>query len=93
MSKLFPDKQTFVDLKDGNQYSLTKVTINDATTNNVEMDGVEDAAFLHDDKTTVDPAFYLTAAGGVHIDGATVGSKYTIVARHGNTINYTKAGS
>jgi len=89
MAELFPSKQTFVDLRDGTQVLVTEVTTINATTDHVKLPNAVDASFLHTDKTTSDPTFYLSSAGAqLNIDGATAGTEYLITSRHEGGMNY-----
>lgn len=91
MAKLFPDKQHFVDLRDGEQVTVTKVTIVNATSDYVVIPTAKDAQILQADRTTADPTFYLSGRGTVfNIDGATVGTQYIVVANHGSMVNFDK---
>lgn len=92
MAKLFPSGQQYVDLRDGELYMITKVTIV-SSADHVELHNAADAALLQADRTTSDPTFYLTGGGStsknrqINIDGATVGSVQIIASRHLSGIN------
>ena len=89
MAQLFPSKQDFVDRRDGDTIGITNVTIVSATSDHLNIANVADAAFLHEDKTTADPTFYITGGNDqIAIDGATAGTDYIIVTRHRGQINF-----
>lgn len=91
MAKLFPDKQTFVDLRDGDQVVVTKVTIVSSTSDFVSLPTAQDAAILNTTRTASDPTFYLTGRNTVfNIDGGTVGDEHLIVSRHSGVLNFDK---
>lgn len=89
MSKLFPTKQEWVDIKDGDIYGITKVKIATSTSDHVVLPNVADAALLQNDANTANPTFYLTQGKDTfNIDGATVGSTQVIVSKHRGRINF-----
>jgi hypothetical protein len=91
MSKLFPSKQTVVDHANGMTVILSDVKILTATSDHIELPNAADAGFLHASRETSDPSFYLTTSGNaLAIDGATVGTEYTIVSRHDGQINFAR---
>ena len=91
MAKLFPSKQTVVDHSNGMTVILTDVKILGSTSDHVELPNAVDAGFLHGSRVTSDPTFYLTTSGNqIAIDGATVGTEYTVVSRHDGQINFAR---
>lgn len=91
MAKLFPSKQTVVDHADGVTVILSNVKILGSTSDHLELPNASDAGFLHAARGTSDPSFYLTTSGNqIAIDGATVGTEYTVVSRHDGQINFAR---
>ena len=88
MAKLFPSRQSVVDHAGNTTIIVTSVKTLTSTSDHVELPNAVDAGFLHTSRETADPTFYLTTSGNqLAIDGATVGTAYTIVSRHEGTIN------
>ena len=91
MAKLFPSKQTVVDHSNGMTIILSDVKVLGATSDHLELPNACDAGFLHSARGTSDPTFYLTTNGNaLAIDGATVGTEYTVVSRHDGQINFAR---
>ena len=91
MAKLFPSKQTVVDHIGNTTVIISDVKITSATSDHLELPNAVDAGFLHADRGTADPTFYLTTQGNQFaIDGATVGTAYTIVSRHDGQLNFAR---
>ena len=89
MAKMFPTKETFVDLRDGTRILISKVKILTTTSDHVDLPNAVDAQILQTARTTSDPTFYLTTKGNqIAIDGATVGAEYVIVSRHEGQLNF-----
>ncbi len=89
MAKLFPSKQTFVDLRDGNQVLITNVKILTTGSDHVELPNAVDAQVLQAAAATSDPSFYLTTNGEqLAIDGATVGTDYIVASKHVGGVNF-----
>ena len=94
MAKLFPSKQTVVDHVGKTTIIISDVKIVNATSDHLELPNAVDAGFLHADTATSDPTFYLTGGGASFaIDGATVGTSYTVVSRHEGTSNVQRGGN
>jgi hypothetical protein len=90
MAKLFPSRQTVVDHEGTTTVIVTNVKTLTAT-DHIELPNAVDAGFLHTARGTSDPTFYLTTAGNQFaIDGATVGTKYTVVSRHEGQLNFAR---
>ncbi len=96
--KLFPTKETFVDLRDETQVLISTVKIKSSTSDHVELPNAVDAKLISASSSTTDPSFYLfdaTRSGGSYaqggtalaIDGATVGTEYIVVSSHAGGIN------
>ncbi len=83
MAKLFPSRQTFVDLRDDTQVLLSTVKILSSTSDHLELPNAIDVAVLTASGAT-DPSFYLVHPDGatVAIDGATVGTEYIVASVH-----------
>lgn len=68
-----------------------RVTINNATTNHLQtMGNLTHADVWPANRTDSVPTFYIGGAGdtdAVNIDGATIGTKYTVVTRHVSNVN------
>ena len=95
MSRLFPQKQQFVDLRDGDIVQICKVILIDQGSGEFDffaLDGASDVALLQTSRTTADPTFYLTQ-GVLNIEGGTAGAEHLVVSRHGNQINFKAGGS
>ncbi len=91
MAKLFPSKQTVVDHSNGKTVILSDVKIINATSDHLELPNAVDAKFLHADRNTSDPTFYLTSSGNAFaIDGATVGTEFVVVSRHDGQLNFAR---
>ncbi len=91
MAKLFPSKQTVVDHLGTTTIIISDVKITSSTSDHLELPNAVDAGFLHADRTTSDPTFYLTTSGNAFaIDGATVGTLYTVVSRHDGQLNFAR---
>lgn len=91
MAKLFPSKQTVVDQLTGKTIIISDVKILTSTSDHLELPNAVDAGFLHAARGTADPTFYLTTQGNqLAIDGATVGTEYTVVSRHDGQINFAR---
>ena len=91
MAKLFPSKQTVVDHIGNTTIIISNVRITNATSDHLELPNAVDAGFLHAARGTADPTFYLTTSGNqIAIDGATVGTDYTVVSRHTGQINFSR---
>ncbi len=89
MSKLLPNKQQWVDLKDGDVVQVSKVTLIDQGSGEfdfVVLDGAEDVHILQTNRSTADPTFYYTQ-GVFNIEGGTAGDEHLVVSRHGG-INF-----
>ncbi len=84
MAKIYPDLQQFLDLRDGTQVGITKITILTTGSDHVELPPITDLAFLQADTATADPAFYLSGNNKtqVNIDSSTAGTKMTVVTSH-----------
>ncbi len=90
MAKLFPSKQTVVDHEGTTTIILSNVKTL-TSTDHLELPNAADAGFLHQDRTTSDPTFYLTSAGNQFaIDGATVGSEFLVASRHEGQLNFAR---
>ena len=88
MAKLFPSKQTVVDHLGTTTFIISDVTIVNSTSDHLELPNADDASILATAADVSDPTFYLTTSGNEFaIDGATIGTKYTVVSRHDNGIN------
>jgi hypothetical protein len=97
--KLFPSRETFVDLDDNTQVLMSTVKIKSSTSDHVELPNAVDAKILSAASSTTDPNFYLfdaTRTGGagyagggtaLAIDGATVGTEYIVVSSHAGGVN------
>ncbi len=91
MAKLFPSKQTVVDHVGGKTIIISDVKVLGSTSDHLELPNAVDAGFLHAARGTADPTFYLTTNGNqVAIDGATVGTEYTVVSRHDGQLNFAR---
>ena len=91
MAKLFPSRQTVVDHEGTTTVIISNVKILTATSDHLELPNAADAGFLHTSRGTADPTFYLTTSGNqLAIDGATVGTKYTVVSRHEGQLNFAR---
>lgn len=91
MAKLFPSKQTVVDQLVGKQIIISDVRVLTSTSDHLELPNAVDAGFLHAARGTSDPTFYLTTSGNqLAIDGATVGTEYTVVSRHEGQLNFAR---
>lgn len=91
MAKIFPSKETFVDLKDGTMIFVNKIKILTATTDYVGIPNATDVQLLQANRTTADPTFYLTKSGSqLNIDSATAGTEYVVVARTDGAVNRHK---
>jgi hypothetical protein len=89
MAKLFPSKQTFVDLGNGTQILVSPVKILTATSDHLQIPGASDVQILQNTYRGSDPTFYLTSdTNNVAIDGATVGTEYIVVSRHTGMVNH-----
>ncbi len=89
MAKLFPSKQQWVDQHNGTQVLVSKVKILTTGSDHLELPNAVDAALLQAARTTADPTFYLIQdRTQIAIDGATVGTEYTVVSSHTVGINY-----
>lgn len=87
MAKLFPSRQSVVDHQGNTTIIVTSVKTL-TSTDHIELPNAVDAGFLHTASTVSDPTFYLTTSGNqIAIDGATVGTSYTVVSRHEGTTN------
>jgi hypothetical protein len=94
MAKLFPSKQTVVDHANGMTVILSNVKILTATSDHLDLPNAVDAGFLLAARTDSDPSFYLTTSGNqLAIDGATVGTEYTVVSRHDGQINFARGAN
>jgi len=94
MAKLFPSRQTVVDHEGSTTVIITNVKTLNATSDHVELPNAVDAGFLHTARGTADPTFYLTTSGNqIAIDGATVGTEYTIVSRHEGSLNFSRGSN
>ena len=93
MAKLFPSKQTFVDLRPGVQVLLSPVKILTTGSDHLQIPTASDVQLLQSTYRGSDPTFYLTSdKNNVAIDGATVGDEYIVVSRHDGMINTSIAG-
>ena len=91
MAKLFPSRQTVVDHEGTTTIIISNVKILGSTSDHLELPNAVDAGFLHTARGTSDPAFYLTTSGNqIAIDGATVGTLYTVVSRHEGQLNVAR---
>lgn len=88
MAKITVTHQTFFDhpaLGD-ESIGITRVKINNATTNHLELQGgLIDAEVMEETRGTAVPTFYIGGAGNnnhLAIDGGTVGNTYTVLSRH-----------
>ena len=89
MAKIFPSKQYFFDLIDQTIIGVTRFNILTATSDHMDFPDVSDIQFLHGDRTTSDPTFYMDSnKNTLNIDGATAGTEYIVVSRHEGSINY-----
>jgi hypothetical protein len=88
MAKLFPSKQTFVDLKDDTQVLISTVKILSAS-DHLELPNAVDAAVLTASGGT-DPTFYMVHPDGatLAIDSATVGTEYIVTSNHVGGVNF-----
>lgn len=88
MAKLFPSKQTIVDLPDNTQVLLSTVKILSSTSDHLELPNAVDGAVLTAQGAT-DPLFYLVHPDGatLAIDGATLGIEYIVASHHVGDIN------
>ena len=88
MAKLFPSKQTFVDVTDTQSVLVSEVTILTSTSDHLELPNAVDAEVLQESSLTANPTFYLSVRGtSLAIDGATVGTKYVVVSNHLGGVN------
>ena len=95
MAKLFPNKQRFEDLRDGDIVGICKVTLIQQAAGEFDffaLDGAVDVALLQTSVATAAPTFYLTQ-GVVNIEGGTAGDTHLVVSRHSNQINFSAGGS
>ncbi len=91
MAKLFPSKQTVVDHLGTTSYIISDVTVLTTGSDHLELPNADDASILATAADVSDPTFYLTTSGNEFaIDGATVGTKYTVVSRHDNGTNASR---
>ena len=91
MAKLFPSRQTVVDHEGTTTIIISNVKVLTSTSDHLELPNAADAGFLHTARGTSDPTFYLTTSGNqLAIDGATVGTKYTVVSRHEGQLNFAR---
>ena len=91
MAKLFPSRQTVVDHEGTTTIIISNIRILNATSDHLELPNAVDAGFLQLTRGTADPTFYLTTSGNqIAIDGATVGTNYTIVSRHEGQLNFSR---
>jgi hypothetical protein len=89
MAKLYPSLQTFVDIGNGKQLLVSNVKIVTSTSDHLQIPTAVDVQLIQSAYRTSDPTFYLTSdQNNVAIDGATVGTEYTVVSRHDGMINY-----
>jgi hypothetical protein len=94
MAKLYPSRETFVDLGEGKTVLASNITIKTTTSDHVDIPVAEDVQLLQSAIRTADPTFYLTSGKNqVAIDGATVGAKYILVSRHAGMINFGSDGT
>lgn len=95
MSKILPNKQTWVDLRDGTIVQICKVTLIEQGSGEFDffaLDGASDVQLLQTSRTTSDPTFYITQ-GVVNIEGGTAGDEHLVVSRHDSQINFSASGS
>lgn len=93
MAEMFPTKQTFVDekLSNGEQITVTRVTILSSTSDHVKLPTFVDAQLLQTTRTASDPTFYPSnGLTQLNIDGATVGTEYVVASRHQGMLNYDR---
>ncbi len=89
MAKLYPSKEQFVDIGNGRQLLVSNVKIVTAVSDHIQIPTAVDVQLIQSAYRTSDPTFYLTSdRNNVAIDGATVGTEYTVVSRHDGMINY-----
>ena len=88
MAKLFPSKQTFVDLKDDTQVLVSAVKIL-TSSDHLELPNAVDVSVLTASGAS-DPTFYMVHPDGatVAIDGATVGTDYIVTSNHVGGTNF-----
>lgn len=93
MAKMFPDFQTFLDVKRGDVIGVTKITILTTGSDHVSLPQFTDARILTSTVSGSLPTFYASDGDKqISIDGATVGTKYTLVSRHRNRVNFNEGG-
>jgi hypothetical protein len=94
MAKLFPSKQTVVDHSAGMTILISNVKVLTSTSDHLDLPNAVDAGFLHGTRGASDPGFYLTTSGNqIAIDGATVGTDYTVVSRHEGQLNFARGAN
>ena len=88
MAKLYPSKQTFVDIGNGVQILVSPVKILTSSSDHLDVAGADDVSLLKGSYRDTTPTFYLSSDKNVvAIDGATVGTEYTILTRHSGMVN------
>jgi hypothetical protein len=89
MAKLYPSKETFVDLGNGKTVLVSNIKLKTTTSDHVDIPLADDVQLLQAAYRTSDPTFYLTSnQNQVAIDSGTVGTEYILVSRHSGMINY-----
>ena len=92
MAKLFPSKQTVVDHIGNTTIIVSTVKIVNATSDHLDLPNAVDASILTATYPEAAPTFYLASSGRTFgnqfaIDGAVVGTVYTVVSRHEGSVN------
>jgi hypothetical protein len=94
MAKLFPSKQTVVDVSNNKHIIISEVKVLTTTSDHLDLPNAVDAGFLHSSRETSDPTFYLTTSGNqLAIDSATVGTEYLVVSRHEGQVNFARGAN
>lgn len=92
MSRVFPDFQTFLDLRNGDTVGVTRVTLNSGDAH-FNLPKATDARILVPTYGAAVQNFYLNAnQNRFSIDG-TLGDIVTVVSRHRGMINFSEEGT
>ena len=91
MAKLFPSRQSVVDHVGNTTIIVSTVKILTSGSDHLDLPITADVGFLHTTRAVSDPTFYLTQSGDqLAIEGATVGTTYTVVSRHEGGTNFDR---
>lgn len=91
-NKVIPQGQTFVDLRDGRQVSVTRHKASSSTDYVVFPNPIHDASILGETEAQFASVQFYLGGGSkgniLNIDGMTSGDEAIIVTRHGGMVNF-----